>query len=702
MRSTSPRCVGADPALGSTDETFWAIRRVVEALARQHPLALVVDDVHWAEATLLDLLEYVATFSSDAPMVILATSRPELLDERPSWSAPRENGTLVVLQPLTASESTELAGSLAARLGDDAVRRLVDAADGNPLFLEQLVALNADAADELVVPPSIHALLAARIDQLVDAERRVLECASVAGRRFDRAMLGALLPEALVPEAGAHLLSLARKQFVRPDRSGDADEAFAFVHGLMRDAAYNAIPKAARAELHERLAEVLDARGDDGADLVGFHLAEAVRYRRELGRNDDVTAGLARRASELLAAAGHRALGTGDSRAAAKLLERAVDLVPVDTDAGPEIRLGLARAYEVSGRLEAAGGLLEEVRATARRSGDDILELRAELELGALRSRTDADITNHELASLAERAIAAFEEVGYGVGLASAWQLLHWARFRAAQYEDSLAAAERSAEHARRARDRRGELEALSAIAMAALLGRTPAEEGLRLCDELLTRADGAPFVDAYAARVRGCFHSMQGEFVEARRECRRATELYGQLGLSISAIGVVCESAEVERRAGDLAEAERALREAREGLLDIGDIGYVSWVTAMLARILAERGSYDEARELARSCRVDLQSDHGFLQAASRLAEGIANLGEGRLDEAEAIGAEALETTLGTDMLDMHGDVVLLLADVDRASGRAERAAERFREAIALYEEKGDVVSAERVRERL
>jgi len=176
----------------------------------------------------------------------------------------------------------------------------------------------------------------------------------------------------------------------------------------------------------------------------------------------------------------------------------------------------------------------------------------------------------------------------------------------------------------------------------------------------------------------------------------------YEELGLRISAIGVVCEAAEVERRAGRLDEAERQLRDGYDRLLEIGDVGYLSWTAAMLARVLAERGSFAEAREVARRCREELQLDHAFAQAASRLAEGIALLGEGRPDEAEAMGSEALELALESDMLDVQGDIVLLLADVDRAAGRDEQARARTHEALALYEQKGDLVSAGVARSRL
>jgi tetratricopeptide (TPR) repeat protein len=245
-------------------------------------------------------------------------------------------------------------------------------------------------------------------------------------------------------------------------------------------------------------------------------------------------------------------------------------------------------------------------------------------------------------------------------------------------------------------------LRALGAVAMATLLGPTPAGEGLRRCDELVTRADGARLVEAFAARARGCICSMTGEFERGREECRRSVEIYEELGHRISAIGVVCELERVERQSGRLDAAERELRAAYEQLLEIGDIGYVSWVAAMLARVLAERGAYREARELARRCREEMQQDHAFAQVVSRLGEAVALEGEGLTQAAEDVALEAYALVQETDMVDVRADVLLLLAELDRAAGRDELAYRRSEEALELYEQKGDVVSAACARARL
>ncbi|MGH2997423.1 MAG: ATP-binding protein, partial [Gaiellaceae bacterium] len=179
--------IGLAETSGPAEETFWAVRKLFEQLARERPLIAVVDDVHWAEPTLLDLLEYLVGFSSDAPILLLCLARPDLLDDRPSWATPRPSTSLIPLEPLSETESRRLIGQLTSVQGLPvrALERVIDAAEGNPLFLEQLHALYAEGGGVDAgqpVPPSIQALLSARIDRLEPDERTVLERAAIEGR----------------------------------------------------------------------------------------------------------------------------------------------------------------------------------------------------------------------------------------------------------------------------------------------------------------------------------------------------------------------------------------------------------------------------------------------------------------------------------------------------------------------------------------
>jgi class 3 adenylate cyclase/tetratricopeptide (TPR) repeat protein len=697
--------LGAEERGGSGEETFWAFRRLLEAIAGERPLVLLVDDIHWAEPTLLDLLEYVASFSSGFPIMLLCSTRSELLEERPTWSAPRENATVTVLEPLSEDDATTLVDHLNAgrELGGEERRRILDAADGNPLFLEQLLVLNSgpEAGRELEVPPTIQALLAARIDRLDGRERLVLASAAVEGREFHRGAVIELLPDDARTEVGTSLLSLARRQFIRSLRSADDDDAFAFVHGLVRDAAYAETPKELRAELHVRLADYLEQQASSGVEIVGHHLAKATRYRLELGRRDETTERLARRAAERLATGGRRALELGDDRAAATLFDHAGELVPTEDAFGRSLRIELGRALAGAGRLDDARDVFAHLLEAARNSGDRGLELRAELGLASLRAQTDTTMSMAELTALAERAIPEFDAQGDERGLARAWFLLHWANFRTGRYAASIDAAEKVVAHSARAGDAREQLRALGAIAMAMFWGPTPVDEGLRRCDELVKRAGGARLMEAFAARVRGGFCSMNGEFELGRELCRRAVEIYEELGHPISAIGVSTELQRIERKSGQLDEAERLLRTAYARLVELGDVGYVSWIAAWLARVLAEQGQFAEATEFARICREELQGDVAFAQIAARLVEATALAADSRMAEAEERALAALALVEETDMIDLHGDVLIALADLDLAGGRTGDAARRAAEAIRLYELKGDVVSAGRARSR-
>jgi class 3 adenylate cyclase len=290
----------------SPEEIAWGVRRLFEALAQERPLVVVLDDIHWAEPTLLDLIEYVGAFASDAPLLLLCSARPDLFERRPAWATPKPNAGMVTLEPLPEEQAQTLVDEL-GELSTEAKGRIVEAAEGNPLFVEQLVAMQAESGNgHLEVPPSLQALLAARIDLLEDDERAVIERASVEGRLFHRGSVQELVPDEVRPDVGGHLLTLVRKEFVRPDRSQlPGDDGFRFGHILIRDAAYDSIPKRLRAELHERFAGWLERRmGEETPDeIVGYHLEQAYRYGAELGAHD---AELGNRAADTLAAAAWR------------------------------------------------------------------------------------------------------------------------------------------------------------------------------------------------------------------------------------------------------------------------------------------------------------------------------------------------------------------------------------------------------------
>ena len=299
--------IGLSDESAPPEETFWAVRRLFEAVARDQPLVAVVEDVHWAEPMLVDLLEYLVSFCAAAPIFVLCLARPELLESRSSWAAPHRNRSLMVLEELSEPAARELVDSLASGglLQVDA-KRIVQTAEGNPFFLEQLVATQAERG-EGELPPSVQAVLAARIASLEAGERTVLEHAAVEGRDFKLGSVRTLLPVSERAELGRHLAALMRRQLIEPDPSAFAgEEAFRFSHVLIQEAAYNGLPKQLCAELHERLANWL-ARTQNGEDeIVGFHLEQACRCRHRLGLVGDHEGALAQEAKARLETAARK------------------------------------------------------------------------------------------------------------------------------------------------------------------------------------------------------------------------------------------------------------------------------------------------------------------------------------------------------------------------------------------------------------
>jgi predicted ATPase len=312
----------------STDETHWAVRRLFETLAREQSLLVVLEDLHWAEPTFLDLVEYVSRFSAEAPILVLALARPELLESRPWWATVGQNAELVFLEPLGQAEIETLIERVAGEteIAEPVRARIVEVAEGNPLFVEQLLAMLAEGArDDLAVPPTVQALLAARIDRLGAGERAVIERASVEGRGFHRGAVAELLPAGERGYAGGRLLTLVRKGLIGPGRAEfPEDDGFRFAHALIRDAAYESIPKALRADLHERFAAWLEGKARERApeyeEVLGYHLEQAYHYRVELGSVEQRDRELGARAADKLASAARRARARGDYPAAVNLL----------------------------------------------------------------------------------------------------------------------------------------------------------------------------------------------------------------------------------------------------------------------------------------------------------------------------------------------------------------------------------------------
>src|SRR6266540_108201 len=420
--------IGLEATPVPVEEAAWAFRRLLEVLAGPGTLVVVLDDLHWAEPTLLDLVEHVADYVRAAPILLVAIARPELLEQRPGWAGGKLNATTVLLEPLGEVESAELLASLAgpAALPEGARRGITRAAEGNPLFLEELLAALVEegrlrredgrwvaAADlaALGIPPSIQALLTARLDRLDDADRAILERASVVGQAFELSAVLELSPPERRHEVPGRLGALARRELLRqvPSRLA-GDEGFQFRHQLLRDAAYDSIPKQTRAELHERFASWLERtagpRLREVEEILGYHLERAWRYRVELGTVEERDRRLAEAAAERLGAAGRRALARGDLPAAANLLERAIGLLADGDPARPALMVELADVLVSTGEFARADGAVAALAALA--AGDARLAAHASIVRLRIQVAVATDLDGDALQAEARRAIATF------------------------------------------------------------------------------------------------------------------------------------------------------------------------------------------------------------------------------------------------------------------------------------------------------
>jgi class 3 adenylate cyclase/tetratricopeptide (TPR) repeat protein len=709
--------IGRSEVRGTAEETFWAVRRLFEALARERPLLVVFEDIHWAEPTFLDLIDHVAEWSRDAPILLLCLARPELLERRPNWAGGKLNSASLMLDSLTDDETDTMIDHLvgderlvgARELSPELRRQITDKGGGNPLFVEQMVALLAERSDiaGVEVPPTIQTLLAARLDSLTDAERAVIEPAAVVGTRFWRSAVVHLLPPELREEAPNVLQTLVGKELIRLDPNEIAGEqGYRFQHILIRDAAYAAIAKRIRADLHERFASFIEATARDWLteieEIVGYHLEQAFEHRAQLASLDDHVADLAARAAHRLAAAGSRALARGDVSAAANLLSRTAALLPANSPERIQLLPALGAAQVVAGELNEAEAVLTEAIAAGAATGDRRVELHARLELAFLRALTDPDVSVEELRRVAEDALPELEAMGDDLGLAKAWRRVadvHWMTSRWGEQERAL---ERALVYAERAGDARETESILMRLSMALYWGPTPAPEAIERAEHALAETKGNPAMESTFLVSLAGLKAMSDRFEEARALLERGVSIAEELGFKLWFAGFSLVSADVELLAGDPAAAEARLRRGFDVLKKVGEKGVLSTVASRLARTVYDQGRYDEAERLAKTSeqfggRGDTASR---IESRSIRAKVLAR--RGVIDEAEDLAREAVELARQTDDIGGQATAILDLAEVCELVGKTEDMTSLVLLAGDLFEQKGNVVAAKASREFL
>jgi class 3 adenylate cyclase/tetratricopeptide (TPR) repeat protein len=692
--------MGAEAELSTTldtdvaEEVFWGVRKALEQRARERPLALVVEDIHWAEPTLLDLLEHLHDWTREAPIFVLCLSRPELRDGRPGWA-----GEALTLQPLSKAESEQLIdGHLGGVQLDETVRsRVRDVAEGNPLFVEQLVAMLAEGGDPDRVPVTIQALLAARLDALPIEERDVLERASVIGLEFEWDALGELAQERR-RSPGAVLSALVRKELIQPHEA--IEDTFRFRHLLIRDAAYERIPKDVRADLHERFAGWLEGRGEEFDEIVGYHLEQAYRALADLGPLDARARNLADRAAGRLATSGRRAFARGDMPAAAGLIERAVALPAANERGRLELLLGLGRALIELGDWSRAGAVLGEVVETAGSSGERAIGAHAAVELIYLQMHMELTWSHQQARTRLEGPIRAFEEVGDRVGLARALTLTGLLDCWAGRSAEGIEQIVRAADYARDAGDRAQEVASLESVLNFAVHGSMPVPDVLAFVEEARSRVGQNRRFEVATVIACAYLEGASGRFDSARALVAEAKEAAEELGLaSIRAVRIGNAEARIELLAGDVVAAERAVRPACEELERMGDLGHLCSLAPYLVDALYGQGRFEEAWpwvEIASGAAIDDDID-GQMSVRRVRAKLLAQRGE--FEEAERVAREATVFGGRSDFLDEHAMTWEDLAEVLRFGGKEKEAAAAIEEAIRLRGLKGTVAAVERLR---
>jgi tetratricopeptide (TPR) repeat protein len=707
--------LGVADGVGVKEGSFWAVRRLLETMSRKQPLIVVFDDLTPAHATTLDLIEDLAEWARDAPILLLCLARPELCDKRPILAGGRWNATTLRMRTLSSSESARLVENLlGGPVGSATLRdRLLELTDGNPLFLEEL--LNRLIEDEALrienghwvgeIPATMseatmQAVLESRIDALAPELRAVLQDAAIEGKVFHQSAVEALSAPSQRDQVDAFLRALMREDLIRPDHPDEVmDEiAFRFRHGLIREVVYERLPMATRATQHERFADWLELVAGDRSvefeEVIGSHLAQAFRYRRDLEPLTSELRALAQRAGIWLTDSGQRALGRGDGPAAAQLLRRAVALHEDGGGRPRDLLLHLGIALVEAGAYEEAHGTLTDALRDANALADPILIARLEIELSSEVAVVDPAVGVDEMYTVARRAKVTFDRRHDDAGIARALYhegQVHWTRCRCGEMEHVL---EQALEHANAAGDRRQRSQILGWLGRAIVIGPHDVTTGITRCREIADSADDDVTLMAVTRIMLGMLEAMRGEFDAARSLYLAGRRPLDELGLSVIAARLRMYGGIIELIAGRPDAAEAELRGSYVVLERIGERRTLTTIAALLARACLAQGKLAEASDLTRASedfasRDDVVSRVIWLGTRSAIR---AQQGDG--NRAEALAREAVELASRTDFLVLHGDALADLARVEGVLQRPEDADDALTAAASLYRQKGSEAS--------
>ena len=709
---------GLSPRQFPLHEINWGARRFMQRLAKDAPVLAMIDDIHWAEPAFLDLIENLIDTIEDAPVLLVATSRHDLLEANAAWGQ-RERSTRLVLKPLSDEAASQVVRNLlgASGLPDELIKRIVAAAEGIPLYVEQMLSMLVDSgaigedgtaslahADvDMVVPPTIHALLGARLDKLERTERATAEPASVIGMEFARSAVESLAPQQIREKLGDQMRSLARKHFIHP-ASDDPDPRYRFDHHLVRDTVYNGLLKRARATMHAEFvkwADKVNAESDRGQEfeaILGYHLEQAYKYLGELGPIDEAGAAVGSDAARRLSSAGRRAFGRGDMHAAANLFRRSIQLLEKQDSMRLQLLTDLGEVLMEVGDFAESRTVLEEAQVLAE--GTENQRIAASARLFRMRVRFfSAEPGDWGDATLrtAEEAIPLFKAQDAHPELARAWRLIGLVHGIAARYGQSTEAVGHSMTHARLAKD--GRLIARNAVGLAssALLGPTPVPQAIELCEQMVANGLSDRQAESKILCTLAQLRAMNGDFDQARTLYRRGRAMLRELGQGLNAAANGIDVLQVELLGGDLARAEREVMADLAFLERAGETFYLSTMAALLSRVVRDQGRDEEALVLSRRAEEATAADDVESLALWQSIRAPILARAGKLAEAESLARSAVELSLKSDAPQMQADSLSELAAVLLQANRPEEARQAIEKAISIYQVKGDVVSAAR-----
>ena len=693
------------------DEVFWAIRRFLER-ASEDGLIVVFEDLHWAQPALLDLVEHLTTWSTNAPLMFVCTARAELLELRPAWGSGRVASTTLPIGPLSRDVGAELVSNmLDGDLLEHAVcDRVLDTAEGNPLFLEELITMLIDEGAivrkdegqwvavahmaEISLPETVHAVLGARIDHLPPDERDVLERAAIVGKEFsddDLTSFGAGQGDDRLSVA-----ELVRKDFLVPtmERPGASSE-FRFRHILLHDAAYRGISMEDRANLHERFAVALEARVGDRLpemhEIVAYHVETAYQYARDLGRDRESLMRLAAQAAPHLLAAARRAYARGDTSAATGLSFRLMDLVDDDDPVVPESAWIAATALTDAGRPREADDVITKGLRVAEARGDKRHAWRLRIERWDLQSYMDPDTYDY-LSSVrfAQEAVEALGRLGDSSGRARALRFLGDACFKLGRYEEATQAYGEGQRIAHEIGDVRETWERPS---MGVMSGPLPVEECLQVVRDNIRRSPTRPEM----LSVVSALEAMAGRAPEARKALQDALNRAEELGATFRAVSVRMYGAVGLLTVNDAVAAERTILPAIEELRAMGEHGFLSTSLGLLAEALYRQGRHDEALRASVESEELAVRDDIVTQFQWRSVRAKLLAVRGRYPDARQLAEKAVELASEGGWPNMRGDAYMDLAEVLAAAGERRAAAEATERAREIYSAKGIVPGVQR-----